>query len=224
MRKLLVLLTALWLLAGFGAAIAQETVPNQGGYFPQPGNRKIDGNLWVTGTTYHGTGRTDGSVFLDALTYCKGDTATIQNGLIPTRVAANNWALARTATAAETINYTCNINAWLQRAVSGGGIKITSMALSYGITTDATSHTFNGWKNVTYANGSANRISSALTGTVTLSTASAANPYLTTITPTTAAFFPSAVNMASNIDATVVIATSSVFRLYGIQVNFTRVD
>lgn len=227
MRKLILLGL---LLAGLVAllpveALASETVPNQGTYFPQPGNRKIDGNLWVTGEFYSGATKTDGSVFLSALDHCQGDTATFQNGLLPTRGAANLWGLARTAAAAETINYTCNINSWLQRYGATTGIKITSMALVYSTTVaDLTTHTFNGLKYVTFANGSAIVMSSALTGTVTLATASTANPYVTTITPTTAAYFPTAVNTGLNLDGTVVVATNGVFYLWGVQVNFTRAD
>lgn len=206
-------------------ALAGETVTNQGKYFPMPGHRKIEGDLWVTGSVHAGTANADGSVFLTAITYCRGDTTTQQNGLIPVRVAANNWALERTAAGAETINYTCHLDSWLQRYGATTGIKITSVALAYQITVaDATSHAFNGLKSVTYANNTANVVGSALTGTVTLSTASTTNPYLTSGAITTPAFFPSAANMGLNLDATVVLATNGVFRLYGVQVNFTRAD
>lgn len=223
MRKWMVLgllIAGLVALLPAAPVLAGETVGNQGSYFPQPGNRKIDGNLWVTGDLFTGAEKTDGSVFLSALDVCKGDTTN----LAVTRVAANNWALARTATAAETINYVCNLNSWLQRYGGTTGIKITSLALSYQITVlDATTHTGNGLKTVVYAHNTANTVGSAL-ATITLATASTTNPYLTTITPTTAAYLPAAANTALTLDGTIVLATTGVFRLYGVQVNFTRAD
>jgi len=167
---------------------------------------------------------TDGSVFLQAFDVCRSDTTTQQNGLIPVRVATSDWGLARTAAGAETINYVCNLDSWLQRVGTTTGIKVTSLGLVYEVrVANLTSHTFNGVNAVTYATGAASVVGADLNDAVTLRTEGTAN-YLSTITLTTPAFFPSAANKALNMEGTVVMANLGVFRLYGVNVSFTRTD
>jgi hypothetical protein len=164
---------------------------------------------------------TEGSVFLPAFVYCRGDTTN----LTPTRVAASDWALARTATGGETINVICSLNSWLQRAASGVGIKIDSIAISYQVRdADLTSHSWGKIATVAYATNVSNVVGTDLASTPILDTVSRANPYLTTVNMASAAYFPSATNLALNVEWQAVLQNNGVYRLYGVQVNFTRTD
>lgn len=181
-----------------------------------------------------GTARgTDGYVFLPAPMICVSDTTTLQNGLLPIRIAANTMGLRRTSGGTETLNITCTLDNWLQYANSTGGIKITGMTVSHGITVaDMTSFALNGLKLVTYASGSAISAGSSLATIAartgydanTFATTSTSNPYLTTLTITTPAALPAATNKSLTLDMTAVLPNTAVFTLYGVGVNFTRID
>ena len=166
--------------------------------------------------------RTDGSTFLPALNYCAADNTS----LIPTRIATNDWALATTAGGGGTVNVNCSLDSWLQRTTSSKGIQINSIAISYAIGTDLTAHTFGQIATVTYASGVANTIGSELAESTTLGVTSGgiATPYLHTIALGTPAYIPSAANTALNIGWQAEVAVSGQYRIYGIQVNFSRTD
>ena len=74
--------------------------------------------------------KTDFAEFFPAAIACRSDAAT----MLIVRVAANDWAIARTAAGAETFNFFCTLNLDTQRTTALKGIKITSIALVYQIT------------------------------------------------------------------------------------------
>jgi hypothetical protein len=165
--------------------------------------------------------KTDGSVFVPAHEACSSDNAN----LVQVRLAANNWALARTAAGAETYNIICSLDGWLQRTTANKGMKINSLALAYQVTTQPlTSHTWGAVATVTYANNAANVVGADLATAPTLQTAVQANPYLTPVTITTPAYLPAAANTALTVEWQAVMQNAGVYRVYGIQVNFSRRD
>ena len=180
MRRFLVLLALLAMVLSVGGdALAQMTVPNQGTYFPQPGNRKIEGNLWITDGLYIGGTRTDNVTFLPATQYCMGSDGT--NVMIPTRVSAFDWALQRTATGYESFFVSCNIPI-PTKSTSGAGIKITGYSLVAQNVTVLVGATFNGAHIIRYASGVSNLIQSA--SDVKSSLGSYATPNLVSATQT----------------------------------------
>ena len=168
----------------------------------------------------------DGYVFLPANGACIGSTTN----LTPTRVAANDWALARTAASVETINITCSLNSWLQRMggshAAGGsrGVKITALTIHHQITTqDLLRATWNKLATRRFANNTANDIGPERAGAVTLPTATQTDPYATSVPITTALFLPILTGTDLNLDFSVETKASAVYRLYGIGVTFSRI-
>jgi len=165
--------------------------------------------------------KTDGSIFIPAYQVCSSDNAN----LVKVRVAANDWALARTAGGAETFNVICPLDSWLQRTTAGKGIKINSIAIAYQVTTQAlTSHTWGKVATVTYANNAANTVGADLATAPTLQTATQANPYVTSVAITTPAYLPSAANVSLTVEWQAVMQNLGVYRVIGVQVNFSRTD
>jgi hypothetical protein len=226
MRKvrvaLLLLLAVAFLGLDLAPAFAQETVPNPGGYLPMPANRKIEGNLWVTGTQYGGTAKTDFVRFLPAVNYCTGDNTSTP--LIATRVAQFNWALARTAAGAETHNIICDINQPTRTAASAG-YKLSSVNIHYWISVaNVTTHTWGGIRKLVYANNTQVAINTiALSATPTLATALSASTIMASATITTPAFV-NAQEESWIVEWTAVLANTGVYRIYGISLGFTRAD
>lgn len=164
--------------------------------------------------------RTDITMVYAAVTYCKGDSTN----LAVTRVAANDWALARTAAGAETYNIVCTLPA-PTRTTAGKGWKLTAFSLAQQITVVAlTSNTFNALATTTYANNAANAVAGyGGVITITMPTVVQANPYLTAGTVGTAAFMVTA-NAQITMDFTVVMANTGVYRLYGVSATWTVQD
>jgi hypothetical protein len=165
--------------------------------------------------------KADFTEFLPAYAYCKSDAVTI----VPVRIAANDWAMARTAAGAETFNFVCTLNFDTQRTTALKGVKITSIAIVYQITVAAlTSHTWGKLTTVAYANAAANVIGADLSTPPTLATLVQATPYVTQVAIAVPAYFPSATQIALNVEWQAVMANTGVYRLYGIQVNGNRTD
>ena len=217
MKKLLLVLLLAVMALGI-IAEAQETVPNQGTYFPQPGNRKFDGDVWITGTLYRGTAKTDWIVWYPAIHSCAGWDGTAE--LAPKRVAQFDWAI--TVPASKTANIVCTLNLPTRTATSAGA-KITSIDISYRVTgANLTSLTWDGVRSITYATAAANAIA-AFGGTVTFGTAqtiSQVTPYLTSATFGTPAFVNTA-DRSIIVEFTPVTPGSSIFDLYGIAVHYS---
>ena len=165
--------------------------------------------------------KTDGTVFIPAYKACASDNAN----LVKVRLAANDWALARTAGGAETFNIVCSLDSWLQRTTALKGVKITSIAVAYQVTTQAlTSHTWGKVATVTYADNTANVVSADLATPPVLATATQANPYLTAAAIAVPAYLPAAANISLNVEWQAVMQNLGVYRVYGVQVNFSRRD
>lgn len=167
-----------------------------------------------------------GSYFLPAVNHCVAVGSVAAP--IVTRVAANDWALVRTAAGAETISYRCDLSSALMsrgllNPTAGGGIRITSIGISQKITVAAlTSNTLNAVSKTTYATTAANAVAAfggTLAGT-TLPTATAAQPVITTVTLGTPAYLTG--TAAIGVDATVVMANTGVWQLNGIVVNYVK--
>lgn len=166
---------------------------------------------------------TDGYVFLAAPHWCAGDNQATQ--FVATRVAASDWARARTAAGAETHNIYCNLNSTLQRIGGTRGLKITSLRISHQITVAAlTSATWGKVSARVFADGVANAVSAELATAPTLPTATQAAPYMTTVALAVPAYLPAVSNTSLDLEYTVVMANTGVYRLYGIGVFFTRLD
>ena len=175
-----------------------------------------------TGTVVLGGNHDTFRAFFPAIQFCSTDVAwSTAANLIPTRLAANDFALARTATGAETYNIRCAIP-FLWRTTASKGSRLDSFSISQFIGTAAlTSNTFNALSTTTYANNTANAVAGyGGTITITMPTATQAQPYLTAATLGTAAFMTTA-NAQVGIDFTVVMANTGVYRLYGIAVTYT---
>jgi len=160
-------------------------------------------------------------VFINAGANCFADnTAT---PMIRTRVAQSDWALARTAAGAETQNIECAF-VLPTRTTANKGVRIDSFSIVHQITVVAlTSSAFQALATVTYANNVANSINATYGGaaTITMPTATQANPYVTAATLAAPAFMNTA-NTQIVLDYQVVQANTGVYRLYGIIVNFTE--
>ncbi len=221
MKKFSVLVLAILLFCGVSIAAAQETVPYQGKFFPYPSSQRIDGDLWVKGTVYYGTAKTDWVQWYPAIQYCSSDSTN----LIKTRVAQFDWALARTAGAGETYNIICTLDLPTRTATSSGA-KLTAIDLVYQITTqNLTSHTFGGIRSVVYANNAANVIAAfggSITGP-TMATATQTNPYLYTASFGTPAFV-NAADKAILVEWTAVMQNLGIYRVYGVAAKFTQAE
>lgn len=172
-----------------------------------------------TGTVILGGLHTTNVQFYPAVEFCRSDIPSAQ--LLPTRLAANDWALARTAAGAETYNIHCALPLpW--RTTSSKGARLDSFSIAQQITVAAlTSNTFNALATTTYANNVANAVAAhGGSITITMPTATQANPYLTAGTVGTPAFMQTAATQVS-VDFTVVMQNTGVYRLYGIAVTWT---
>lgn len=169
-----------------------------------------------------GGAHTDAFVFIPAWGNCVGDTTN----LTPVRVAASDWALARTATASETIQITCSLNSWLQRVGTTKGVKITGVRIHHQITVVALGAAT--WGKIA-TRGFANNTANALTGNdlataPTLPIAVQTNPYLTSVAMASAAYLPANANQSIELEYAVLLQNTTVYRLYGLTVVFTRQD
>ena len=100
---------------------------------------KGTGNITSAAGNFVGAAKTDIVQFYPAVSLCKSDNAL----LIPTRVAAADWALARTAAGAETYNISCPLTP-PTRTTAGKGWKLTAFSVAHQITVvNNTSSTFN---------------------------------------------------------------------------------
>jgi len=235
MRRLLALSLTLALLAGAWPALAQN--------WEEIGVNKIRPAITSThqcigpsdatcvrietdGSLNPQTATTDSYVFLPANGSCIGSTTN----LTPTRVAANDWALARTAASVETIHITCSLNSWLQRMGGshgqGGsrGVKITALTIHHQITTqDLLRATWNKLATRRFANNTANDIGPEMAGSVTLPTATQTDPYATSVPIASAKFLPIQTGTDVHLDFSVETKASAVYRLYGVGVTFSRI-
>jgi hypothetical protein len=171
-----------------------------------------------TGTVTIGGAHNTFRVFYDAIGHCRADGSTT---LVATRVAANDWALARTATGAETYNIICSFPAPF-RTTTSKGARLDSFSIVHQITTAAlTSATFGDLSTRTFANNVANAVADhGGAVTITLPTATQANPYVTAATLASAAFMNTAATEV-NLEWQVVMQNTGVYRLYGITTNWT---
>lgn len=160
---------------------------------------------------------TDIVMFYSALTACRSDNAN----LVPARLAANDWALARTAAGAETYNNVCTLRI-PTRTPPGEGYKLTAFKIVQQITVAAlTSNTFNALSRTSYVNNVANAVTGyGGTITITMPTATQANPYVTSGGVGTPAFM-NQTDSAINMDFTAVMANTGVYRLYGVVAAWT---
>lgn len=172
---------------------------------------------------YVGAAKTDTVIFYPAITSCQASDAN-PSVLKPNRIAANDWALSRTAAGAETYNITCYLRA-PTRTTAGKGYKLASFRIAQQITVAAlTSNTFNALSTTTYVNNTANAVAGyGGTITVTMPTATQTLPYLTAATVGTAAFMNTADAMVGA-DFTVVMANTGAYSLYGISATWTTQD
>ena len=179
------------------------------------------GALTATGALV-GAATTDIVQVYAAVTFCRSDIPSAQ--LLPERVAKSDWALSRTAAGAETYNIICHLPA-PTRTTAGKGWKLASFRIVQQITVAAlTSNTFNDLSTTTYVNNVANAVADyggAIT--ITMPTATQANPYLTAGTVGTAAFMNTA-DAQVTLDFTVVMQNTGVYRLYAISATWTEQD
>lgn len=172
------------------------------------------GGVTMTGT---GTIRTH-STFFSAIDNCRSDNAL----LVPLRVAAGDFALARTAAGAETYNVSCSFPLPYQ-LVANKGVRLDSIAISYQVlVVNLTTHTFSDIRTRTFANNVANALAAYGGGTtITLNTVVQANPYFTTGTPAAAVFMNTA-NTEVNVEWQAVLANTGQYRVYGVQLNWSQ--
>lgn len=157
--------------------------------------------------------------FLPAALSCQV-TASIALPVV-VRLGANNYALSRTAGAAETINYACTLPLWLSLN-SGQGVRLNSFSIVHQITVAAlTSNTFNALATTAYANNAATVVTAhGGSITVTLPTATQANPYVTDATIGTPAFVNADATQVS-LDWTAVLQNTGVYAVMGIVARYS---
>lgn len=183
-------------------------------------------NPGTSGTVSIGGNHTSGIAFFPAVNSCRAADA---DNLIPLRVAANDWALARTATGAETIEISCDLNLQMTRTTSSKGMRLDDISIAYEIvgspsSTAAalTSQNLPTLRRTRYANATANSIdASGLTLSGTLATATQTTPYLTGLT-ISGTSFQTTTNVNLNLDWAPVLQNLSQYRLYGISVTYTH--
>lgn len=157
----------------------------------------------------------DSKLFLPAHSLASTDSSN----LATTRIAQRDWALARTATGAETYNVVFTLTEHI-RTFANKGFRLDSLDVCYQVTTAAlTTHTYV-LSTRTFANNTANVLAN-ITTTGTLATATQTLPYVTTITVTSPTFQNTAL-VETLFEIQSVMANTGVYRLYGIQLNFTR--
>jgi hypothetical protein len=213
-------LLALWMLLS-GSPVWAQTISQPSGNAPSASPTFTGTVTMPDSTTWTASGQTAPTDIVrvySAVIFCRSDNALFIN----TRVASNDWALARTAGGAETYNIRCELPA-PTRTTSGKGYKLTAFSVSHFIGTAAlTSNTFNALSTTTYANNVANAVA-AYGGaiTITLPTATQGNPYLTSGGVGTPAFMNTA-NASVGMDFTAVMQNTGVYRLYGISATWTQ--
>lgn len=195
------------------------TVGNATGGATLPGATTITGALTLSGgiatTVSHRN-------FFSATEHCKSDIPSAS--LVTVRVGANDWAISRTAGGAETYNIKCSFSLPF-RTTASKGARIDSFSISQQITVAAlTSNTFTNLATTTYANNVANAVA-AYGGvvTITMPTATQANPYLTAATLGTPAFNVTA-NTNVNVEWVVVMQNTGVYKVYGIELVWTQAE
>ena len=167
--------------------------------------------------------KTDHVKFLAAIDVCSTDVpwSTAAN-LQPARLAAGDYALARTSAGAETYNVNCTIALDGFRTTASKGVRVDSLSYVFFVSVVAlTNHDTLTLNQVVYANNVANAVT-AHGGTLSatsFATATQANPYVTTITPGTPAFLTTTSQLTTS--WRVIMANTGVYRLYGIVVNYT---
>lgn len=157
--------------------------------------------------------------FVRAVDHCRVDTPAAT--FLTTRLALGDWALTRTAAGAETYNISCNIP--IPYSVTAAkGFRLDSFSLAHQITVAAlTAATFSGTNQTAYVNNVANAVATyGGVTTITLPTATQANPYVTAATLSVPAFV-SAAATSITIEYTVTMQNTGVYRVYGIGANFT---
>lgn len=182
----------------------------------------LDGPVTLSGSITQANPVTDNVTVFAAIKNCQD--SLLATPLIPVRLATNDWALARTAAGAETHNITCSIPLpWRSTALKGA--RLDSFSIIQQVTVvDLTSNTFNDLATVTYVDNVANAVADyGGVVTITMPTVVQANPYVTAATIGTPAFMTTAAT-AVNIDFTVVMANTGVYRLYGIAATFSTVS
>jgi hypothetical protein len=179
------------------------------------GGLNVTGPLTVTGAFTKAL-----TVFYPALQFCKADnTAT---PMIAVRVAANDWALARTAAGAETQNINCTLPLSAFSTTANKGSRLDSFSIVQQITVvNLTSNTFTNLSQRTFANNVANALST-YGGAVTITppTVVQANPYVTAAS-LAAAVFENTAQTEVNVEWVTVQANTGVYRVYGIIANYT---
>jgi hypothetical protein len=160
------------------------------------------------------------TVFYPALQYCRADNAATP--MIATRVLANDWALARTAGGAETQNINCTLPLSSFSTTTNKGSRLDSFSIVQQVTVAAlTSNTFTNLSQRTFANNVANAVATyGGVVTVTMPTATQANPYVTSATLGTAAFMNTAATEI-NVEWVAVQQNLGVYRVYGILANYS---
>lgn len=155
---------------------------------------------------------TDGAIFVPPQNIHISGTATL------TRNASGNWSINQGASS--TVYYMIPLSPWF-RTTSGKGVKITSVDISYMISGAAlTTHSYAA-QSTTYANNTANAVAAfGGTWTGTLETAIQTNPYLTTLTPGTPAWFNTA-DAFVHLELTVTTAAGGAYRLQGAYIKYT---
>ena len=157
--------------------------------------------------------KTDGGVFIPI-----SEVEPIGGTWTPTRIAANDVVLRKTA-AADTTHLVATLRPYF-RTTASKGILVKSIDVAYSIGTAAlTTHTFN-ISAVTYANNTAVAVAAhggSITGT--LATATQANPYLTNLLLGTQSFVITA-GVDVRLEIEVVAALTSAYDLYGLFVNY----
>lgn len=195
--------------------------------FPCTGPPAGDANIGITlapagagSVTFGGTSGSNVAQqsFFSAPDVCRSDNAL----LIPVRVAANDFALARTAAGAETYNINCSLQFGF-RTTANKGVRVDSIIIVYQVlTASLTSHTFTNMATRTFANNVANAVAQyGGAPTISLATATQANPYSTTGTFATPVFM-NTTNTEVNIEWQAVMQNTGVYRVYGVLVNFTQ--
>ncbi len=166
--------------------------------------------------------KTDWTEFYAAPTNCVDTTAS--TAAVVVRAAANDVSLQRTAAGAETHNFDCLLTEPV-RTTGGKGWKLTGFSVVHQITVAAlTSNTFNALATTTYANNVADAVA-AYGGsiTITMPTATQANPYVTTGTVGTPAFMNTS-GAGISVDWSVVMQNTGVYSLKGIIATWTTQD
>lgn len=172
------------------------------------------GNAPITATGFN----TDGHTFYDAITHCT-DFST-STTMVATRVAANDPALRRTATAAETHNIICRLPFKLARTTASKGIRLDSFDYVFQNTIAAlTTHALTNIANVVYADSTANAIS-GITTSGTLATTSQATPQVAGITISNPVFYVTQLS-GYTIETQAVLTTNGVYTLYGINARYS---